>query len=43
MYLKAAIIRLKTSSKAIIEKIDSSKSSESFNFDDDLSDIENIQ
>ena len=43
MYFKIVMIRLKTSSKVIVEKIDFSKSFESFNFDNDLFDVEDIQ
>ena len=37
------MIRLKASSKVIVEKIDSSESFESFDFDNDLFDVEDIQ
>ena len=42
IYFKVVIIRLKTSSKITVEEIDSSEFSESFDFDNDLSDVENI-
>ena len=41
IYFKVVIIKMKTSSKVIVEEIDSSKSFESFNFDNDLFDVEN--
>ena len=43
IYFKTVMIKLKTSSKIIIKKIDFSKSFESFNFDNDLLDIKNVQ
>ena len=43
IYFKTVIIRLKTPSQIIVEKIDSSKLFESFNFGNDLSDVEDIQ
>ena len=43
MYFKIVIIRLKTSLKIIVEKIDFFEFFENFNFDDDFFDVENIQ
>ena len=43
IYFKIIIMKLKTSSKIIVEKIDSLKSFENPDFNNDLSNIENIQ
>ena len=42
IYPKTAMIKLKISSKITIKKIDSSNSSKSFNFDNDLFNVEDI-
>ena len=41
IYFKVIMIRLKISSKIIVEEIDFSEFFESFDFDDDFSDVEN--